>query len=64
MRLQGKTAIVTGSTKGIGLRGDGDGEGLPEEVAEAAVFLASDAAAFVTGSVLTVDGGWTAYGYL
>ncbi len=38
--------------------------GLPEEVAEAAVFLASDDAAFVTGSVLTVDGGWMAYGYL
>lgn len=38
--------------------------GLPKEVAEAAVFLASDDAAFVTGSVLTVDGGWTAYGYV
>jgi NAD(P)-dependent dehydrogenase (short-subunit alcohol dehydrogenase family) len=38
--------------------------GLPEEVAEAAVFLASDAATFITGSVLTVDGGWMAYGYL
>jgi NAD(P)-dependent dehydrogenase (short-subunit alcohol dehydrogenase family) len=38
--------------------------GLPEEVAEAAVFLASDAATFITGSVLTVDGGWMAYGYI
>jgi len=34
--------------------------GRPEEVAEAALFLASDAAGFVTGSALTIDGGLTA----
>jgi meso-butanediol dehydrogenase / (S,S)-butanediol dehydrogenase / diacetyl reductase len=34
--------------------------GEPEEIAEAVLYLASDAAAFVTGSVLTIDGGLTA----
>ncbi len=38
--------------------------GVPEEVAEAAVYLASDGASFITGAVLTVDGGWMAYGYV
>jgi NAD(P)-dependent dehydrogenase (short-subunit alcohol dehydrogenase family) len=33
---------------------------LPEEVASAILFLASDAAAMITGSILPVDGGWTA----
>ena len=34
--------------------------GQPEEVARAAVFLASDEASFITGACLTVDGGYTA----
>ena len=34
--------------------------GSPEDVANAVVFLASDEASFITGAVLTVDGGVTA----
>ena len=33
--------------------------GLPEELAPAAVFLASDASSFVTGTTITIDGGFT-----
>ena len=34
--------------------------GTPEEVAAAALYLASDDAAFITGTGLVIDGGWTA----
>jgi len=34
--------------------------GRPEEIAAAALYLASDESAFVTGATLTPDGGWSA----
>jgi NAD(P)-dependent dehydrogenase (short-subunit alcohol dehydrogenase family) len=34
--------------------------GRPEEIAAAVLYLASDEAAFVTGSALIIDGGWSA----
>lgn len=35
--------------------------GSVDEIAEAALFLASDEAAYITAETLRVDGGWTAY---
>lgn len=34
--------------------------GKPDEIAHLALYLASDEAGFTTGSVITIDGGWTA----
>ena len=38
--------------------------GTEDEVADCALFLASDRARFITGQIVGIDGGWTAYGYV
>ena len=38
--------------------------GTGAEIGSAVVYVASDQAAFMTGHVMVLDGGWTAYGYL
>jgi len=36
--------------------------GKPEDVADAVLFLAGPSSSYITGTVLYVDGGWTAFG--
>jgi NAD(P)-dependent dehydrogenase (short-subunit alcohol dehydrogenase family) len=36
--------------------------GTPQDIADACLFLASDAARYINGAVLPVDGGWTVAG--
>ncbi|HKI97554.1 MAG TPA: 3-oxoacyl-ACP reductase family protein [bacterium] len=38
--------------------------GMGRDIADAVLYLAGEGAQYVTGTVLTVDGGWDAYGYV
>jgi NAD(P)-dependent dehydrogenase (short-subunit alcohol dehydrogenase family) len=51
MRLKDRIGLVTAAASGMGRA---------EEIANAALFLLSDEASFVTGAALPVDGGATA----
>jgi NAD(P)-dependent dehydrogenase (short-subunit alcohol dehydrogenase family) len=54
-RFAGNDETKTGLLAGLPLKR----AGRPEEIAEAIVYAASDAAAFMTGHILAVDGGMT-----
>ena len=56
MMLNSKIADMSSVAAGLPLRRIG----APEEVAKAVLWLASDAASFVTGEILAVDGGFLA----
>lgn len=58
LRAQGDPAIAARLKQLQPLSGD---FGTADDVANAALYLASDEAAFLTGVVLPVDGGWTAH---
>ncbi|KIS03306.1 glucose 1-dehydrogenase [Paucilactobacillus wasatchensis] len=45
--------------KALAAAGEGP-TGQPEQIAQLALFLASDESSFVNGEVITADGGWTA----
>lgn len=58
-RIRSTPAFVDGYVRASPL----ERAGTPEDVAMAAVYLCSPEAAFVTGQVLAVDGGWSATKY-
>ena len=53
-------ATVPGRAEALAARTPMGRNGAPADVEGAAAYLASDAASFHTGDILTIDGGWLA----
>ncbi len=51
MTEESKTATIAGIPLGT--------IGKPDDIADAVLFLASDSSNYITGQIITVDGGWT-----
>jgi NAD(P)-dependent dehydrogenase (short-subunit alcohol dehydrogenase family) len=69
IRANSTTILGEDAPKMAGVGADPDGykrlvparrKGLPSEVGDLAVFLASDHAAYINGQAIAIDGGWTA----
>jgi 3alpha(or 20beta)-hydroxysteroid dehydrogenase len=55
-RISGEGGMSQQATSRISLLGR---IGRPEEIAQTALFLASDDSSFATGAPFIIDGGWT-----
>ena len=52
---------VDGATRIRGVQALMPATGQPSDIANAALFLASDESAFISGQIIAVDGGWSAF---
>jgi NAD(P)-dependent dehydrogenase (short-subunit alcohol dehydrogenase family) len=55
--IESNPAILEANLRKIPMNRGGD----PREISDVMVFAASDAASYMTGQIICVDGGWSAY---
>lgn len=55
--IESNPAILEQNLRKIPMKRGGE----PREIADVMVFVASDAASYLTGQIISVDGGWSAY---
>lgn len=59
--ISGNVPNAFGMERAISGLGSNPATGKPDQVAKAALFLASDDSQYINATTLTIDGGWTAY---